>query len=1387
MSIQFFDRPTRENLGQAPGGKVSLPEAEPVPRIARRTTLQLIGGLVMLLMVAVLIYVLFQIRQGFFSILPVMMLVMYGSMFMRNRNNGPGKQSWSDMEAGCQEWFNKADRARGELIASAEKQFKRAWRCHPDPRDLIGLAGSAVTWERRRQPSDEFKDFGHVRLGVGTVKQAMKIEVPPLPEEPMYVEPATSHGKRKFLREQRYIHDMPRVVSLTKTKAMSLVGPLDEIRDVARAAVCQLAQWHSPKDVQIIVVTDRAELWEWVKWLPHVQDPTQRDGCGERRLVFSSPKEYEHYLAENISGRGQWNGSGGGPSDHAKGNIGGRGPFWVVIDDACGNEMDWETAAPATGVGGVCFLRLAENVGRGSGLGFTDKKWVYRVEGGVIRRVDVDASSKLAPSDSEEGGTAFYAHADSLSVEDAERFALALASYRPGAHDAAERSGAGSTGGSLLDRMGISDARVLDTERLWADRLKASTSKREGSDFWRFPIATDDVGKTVLMDLKESAHFGWNLNGLIVGTIGSGKSVAIATIITSQLLTHPPEVALVALFDLKSKSIAQKFEHAPNVIACVSNLKAEKHLIRRMHLALAGLFERRKEAVTAAGCVHIEEYNALIAKGAKLPRIPALQVIIDEFNELPEVYPEIYDFIEHIVRQGRAYDMCFLLVGQTYNVPQLKQKIDPVLGYRIAMRTSAEMSRQVIEDPIAYTIPSKGAEGTGYLKVGSETIKKIRFFNTMAEHVPMVAVDEQKVIEAGNWFDPREFTVLEAPDIDQRMTPPPIEVRRELAPAQKAQDEENLSETETVIEAAGGDKARPTIDFWLPPLKDGLDADELVRQLRGGQVWRDGYGNNPGLALPVGAEDRPYDCTQPITTMDLRKEQHWAIAGGVKSGLSTAMATAVLGGALLYRPDQVQFFCIAGSNSPLMNLRALPHVAGIAADHDEAGIVRVLDSVIELIRFRAKKFHELDVTVEEFLARRAADPSVYPEIDGGEIVLVVEDFVKLKTKLQTPREDRFVPRMVTLTQTGSSAGVHVVTSTVTHGHAFHSQVATNVNGRIELKLSKGETSSLNRIEASMLPDGERGWGISPGGYRMRVGLPQMTSSDGTVVSDRDGLLAVFEKEVGAKRSTTMAKLPDLITLSELQRRAPGKVVVALRERDLEPVVWNPKRNPHLAVIGKPESGRTTMVRSTCRSIMDLYGPEKARFHVMDFKKQNLGMFPSEFVESYSLTAVQARARMAELAVLMRDRKPPDNLNLSPEEAATKRFWDGPEIFVVIDNAELMPNYNMPEYPFGIDRQTGLSLTSFLQEGDQLGLHVIFSAQLNPAYTMASTHHPLFGTLRNMYSPTLILDGDASLPAAAANVRPVAQERPGKGLWVETELVGSVLAAWTDPPPREPES
>jgi DNA segregation ATPase FtsK/SpoIIIE-like protein len=508
----------------APGGKASVPAPVPVKRRVPKNIWQIIGVFIVLSALAGVFYVLYTAGLMRYSIFPIIMVISYAALFIR-RGGGGDKQSWGEGEAERRTWFNDADIARVQLDESAEKQYLRAWRCHPAPQELVGVVGSRVMWERRpTRPADEFNDFGHVRLGLGTVRQAMKVETPPLPDQVIWIEPATGHGEKKFLKEKRYVRGMPRVVALSATKALSLVGPLDEVRSLAYAAVCQLCAWHSPEDVKVMVVTGRPELWEWVKWLPHSLDPAKRDGCGERRMVFTSAREYENYHAAEIQARGAWAATSTGPS--AQGRAG--RPLWVVIDDACGAEADWASAAPPKGLGSTCFIRLADAVGRG--LGFA-RESVYEVGQGVVRKLDPD---QPPPPGAVVPELPFYADADALMLEEAERFARQMGQYRPGGEAEIDGADQVALGRSLLDVVGVRDGRVLDTERLWAERWA------RGRKFWSFPIGIDDEGKLVEMDLKQSAEYGWNMHGVIIGHFGSGKSVSLATIVESKrTLTGP--------------------------------------------------------------------------------------------------------------------------------------------------------------------------------------------------------------------------------------------------------------------------------------------------------------------------------------------------------------------------------------------------------------------------------------------------------------------------------------------------------------------------------------------------------------------------------------------------------------------------------------------------------------------------------------------------------------------------------------------------------------------------------------------------------------------------------------------------------------------------------
>jgi DNA segregation ATPase FtsK/SpoIIIE-like protein len=309
-----------------------------------------------------------------FAIFPLIMLMSMGGMLFRGRGAAQ-KMPWSQLEQYRREYFARLDEVREEVQEAARKQWQHREHSHWPPSDLISVAGSPRMWERR--PGDP--EFGVVRLGTGRVELAMTIDKPQIAAASK-IEPATGHALRKFLLEQRHVRGMARVLWLERSPGISLVGEMDGVRGIARSMICQLAAFHSPADLQIMIVTSAPERWDWVKWLPHCQHPEARDGCGERRLVFTSPAGLEAFAGDELLDRKEWmppaSGLHGGPDPSAP-------PLWVIVDDHCGAAEDWAGATGKRGVGRVCFLRLAPEVGFGVGF---DPDTTYRLSGGVLRK-----------------------------------------------------------------------------------------------------------------------------------------------------------------------------------------------------------------------------------------------------------------------------------------------------------------------------------------------------------------------------------------------------------------------------------------------------------------------------------------------------------------------------------------------------------------------------------------------------------------------------------------------------------------------------------------------------------------------------------------------------------------------------------------------------------------------------------------------------------------------------------------------------------------------------------------------------------------------------------------------------------------------------------------
>ncbi len=1309
-------------------------------------------------------------------------MMMFGMVGMLMRGRGVGQRmSWSEYMQVVRRWFSTQDGSRERVDELRKSQWDRRTHLHPDPVQLMSVVGTSRMWERSDTPQPH-PEFAVVRVGTGKVALAMNFDVQKT-TDPAEMEPATGHALRRFLIEQAYIDGMPKTIWLQRFPGLAVVGDLARARALARSMLCQLAAFHSPADVQFFVVTEEPREWEWVKWLPHAQHESVRDGCGERRLIFSSPGELEGFLDETEEvARGRWN----PPASALPGGTVSARPLRIIIDDACGQASAWSGLTGAAGYDGTCFLRLAAEVPPPpAGLGGTVVGWVgfdpattYRLRGGGKLRKKVPEGSLAAAGGATGGGDeldeAFYATADQVSVVEAEVFARALARHRaPDSHSMVRA--AEQLRPTLLQTLGITDPRLVDWPRAWAKR------RTPGPAWMHFPIGTDDSGEIVYQNLKEGSQGGMGMHSLFIGTTGAGKSEGIITEVCSLCATHSPESANVVFMDFKMKSAAGVLEKFPHTLAAVSNLRSEKHLLGRFYDALHGELDRRGEVLAAYdGCQDLTDYNKLRLTDPSLPPVPALYVIIDEYNEAlddPDYGQRFRELFVRIGRQGRSMHMFLQLVGQTFDPSKLRD-IETLLGFRIVGRTATgEQSTAAMKSNLASLIDPIGAEGTAYLKIGQRDPNRFRFFYCSGGFVPPAeGVAAVAAIQAGTWFEPRAFTAEVAEDVDGLLTTA-VEVDAEPEPQAPAEPIGKLHQV--LADAWTQTGETPPRQLWLPPLPRQLDdgswdqvlptVDEMVARYRG-KPWDVDYGDNPGLRFPVALEDDPRQSAQRPHCVDLLND-NLMVVGAPQRGATTALMTLVVSGALMYRPERVQFYCIAASGPQLQALSSIPHVAAVVPLLDTEGVARLLAAVRAIATERERVFAARNLDIEMVREAKFGPAPTDIGIDGGDIVVVIDGWANFSTECQDQ-----VATVEALVR-ARNYGVRVVLSAVAHmATGLTSAIRNETTQRLELSIADPLNSYAERVgPEKRMPAKDvppmPGRGITKAGNQFMVASPALHRGEGTVVGVRD-IGAVIAQRSGVAQRAALARLPESVSFADVLAKVGPEVPrdwlpIGVSESDLSPAYLRLSQHPHALAIGLAGSGRTNFVRTVCRSIMARYSSKEAAILLCDPGRHNVGVVDKEYLDFYGFLPAQIKEMIdGPLTDLFQRRLPPADAD--QEELLTRKFWEGREYFLIIDD---MTVWSAMDTPYQ-------GLADYVGQAASLGFHIIATADVQ-TWMGSSYGTGTPGRMTQALTPTLLLNGDRSLGVVVHGQRGQTQ-RPGKGVLASARGAEGMLVAWTDP-------
>ncbi|MBL1075167.1 type VII secretion protein EccCa [Nocardia sp. 2] len=1323
MATEGFVRRPRIAPPRAPGGEMALtappeiPRAVPAPLITKLMPVVMIVAMIgMISMMAMMGRSI--LSNPFMMMFPLMMIMSMAGMFMGQRS---GNKNAAELNEDRKDYFRYLDQTRREVRRTATKQLETLVWSHPSPADLPSVVGTRRMWERR--PNDP--DFGHVRVGIGTHRLAAKLARPetgPLED----LEPVSTVALRRFVRTHSVVHHLPTAVSLRAFPALNIEGPEADRRNLVQAMLMELCAFHGPDHVAVAIVCAEpdSDAWGWAKWLPHLQHSTQRDGMGAARMMFGSLGELETALADDLLERGRFMRN---PQPTA-----GRLHLVVVIDDGYVNGT--ERLISESGLDAVTVLDIS-----GTENGLAARRGLQLVA------ADGDVFAKSA------SGAEKFATADRTTLAEAESFARSLARFRVATAAQIVSLGDNTTTADpgLMALLKVPDAAQVDPAKVWRPR--------HGRERLRVPIGITPDGTPVEIDIKESAENGMGPHGLCIGATGSGKSEFLRTLVLSLVTTHSPDQLNLVLVDFKGGATFLGLDPLPHVAAVITNLEDEIELVDRMRDALAGEMNRRQELLRSAGnFANVTEYEKARAAGVPLDPLPALFVVIDEFSELLSQKPDFADLFTMIGRLGRSLHVHLLLASQRLEENKMRG-LDSHLSYRIGLRTfSANESRAVLGITDAYHLP--GVPGSGYLK--SDASDPLRF-NASYVSGPYVApratrrsADGTAVVEA----PPRPFTaapveMLELPEPEG--FPDPLD----LPPPPPADEGIPDSLLQTVVKRLTG-HGRPAHEVWLPPLEESPTVDMLLPD----PDWRSSVNRHGQLWMPIGIIDKPFEQRRDVLTINLAGAQgNVAVVGGPQSGKSTTLRAIIMAAAATHTPEQVQFYCLDFGGGSMAGLVDLPHVGSVANKLDVDRVRRTIAELSSLLLQREERFASLRIeSMTEYRRRRNAalaagatsDPILLDRF--GDVFLVIDGWAVIREEF-----DVLEGAVNQLAAQGLSYGIHVILG-ANRWAEIRPAIKDQVGTRIELRLGDPSDSEMGRRVAANVPLNRPGRGLSAEQLHMLIALPRLDSdtdpqtlSDGVSAAGAD-MRALY----GDRRAPQVRMLPlngsreDVLELARAHgiEQGPTRVVVGIGESELQPVVLDFGVEPHFLAFADVESGKTTLLRNIIRGIADNSTAEQARIILIDYRRTLLGVIEGDQLAGYSTSSQTCGSMIQEVVNYLSKRIP--GSDITPRELRDRSWWSGPEIYVVIDDYDMVATGGMNN-PLG-------PLVEYLPQARDIGLHVIITRRMGGV--SRALYDGVIGSMKNMSVDTLLMSGPKDEGKLIADERPM-KLPPGRGMLI----------------------
>ncbi len=876
--------------------------APSVPTAAKPSRLPVIAALAPVLLGAVMFALTRRVESLIFIALSPVMLI--GSAVESRVSNRRGsKRSAATFREELADFA-----ADGHRRLAAEAAARRDEQ--PDLRTLIeALHSRTPTLWSRRPDSEHFAELcvGRGRQPARTTFVARKVEG---------AQRELADELTETLAMLALVDDVPISVDLTVDGSVGLAGPPGQARSVAASMVASTVLMHSPAELVVTLLSSEgaAPEWDWLKWLPHVDDvhspidgrllASTAGACGAVHAALMQLRDARAAASRHQSG-----------TRHLP-------TMLVVIEDDAPIErslvVELLEAGPDVGIYTIWVAAGVDRLPAGC-------RAVVDVSGGVrgmslrIRRTK-EVAERIS--------------ADLLDLGQLDELARAVSPIV-------------DTGARTRDDSGLPDV-VLGPELLglqpdappetilerWA-HTSIETARHHDTGL-RAPVGVAG-GEPFVLDLR--AH---GPHALVGGTTGAGKSEFLQSWVMGLATSYSPQRVNFLFVDYKGGSAFRECVKLPHCVGLVTDLSP--HLVDRALTSLHAELIRREHLF---GSLDAKDIHELERRGAA-DTPPVLIIVVDEFAALAQEVPQFVDGVVNVAQRGRSLGLHLVLATQR-PAGVITGNLRANTNIRVALRMADESDSSDVIDASDAAFIDSAQPGRGFAKVGPGRTHPFQsaFYGGWSTQS---SVEQQLTVRPLHVGDQEPWPAARA---NRAALDEPNDLAKLVAATQRA--------------ALIGDVPSPRRP-WLPELGGNLDLREAVLTRSDAEIV---FGT---CDIPT-EQVQPSIAFFPDRDGNLAV---FGASGSGKSTLLRTIAmvagssTAHSGGS----DGSCHVYCIDFGSRSLQLLEDFAHVGSVVNADDHERIVRLLRQIRTTIDERQLRFRAADADTLSQYRQHSGDVSV---------------------------------------------------------------------------------------------------------------------------------------------------------------------------------------------------------------------------------------------------------------------------------------------------------------------------------------------------------------------------------------------------------------------------